>query len=408
MTAIRSHQWLEIQPVGLEASQGRVLRPEERELLAALRTAPVRMVDLFRRLRVTDGRQFQDLLARAVGRGWVVAHDQSPEAAPPPPVEASPSPAPADALGALLARYAADAHRDDVEAGTPAWERAPVPPVLEPASAPVEGAPATAPTSPSPPSYPAPAAAPDADALAGGGEESPSDPWARDAEEPWKEEPVRAPIPDRVDVGPEGADELFAAMGIDASKADKLLPPRSDDTARPAPPRSSGGHSNQALLEALAQAAPSAVPSAPVTVPEYGLPAADTAPRAPSSGAFPLLRDVGAVVGPGDSEPGGASEDAAPPPPKQDVFEDPTTRTRRRRSAREKMLDAARREEADRLAAKERAAAFQAKKAAEEAARKESVGRQKAQENLERSGTFMDRVERARRLRQGQDAAKKD
>ena len=385
MATIHSHQWLEIHEVGLEASQSRLLRVEERELLLALRSAPVRVVDLFRRLRVTDGQAFQDVLGKAVSRGWLVVHEVNPSA----PVVENPEPeAPAlsseDALGALLAKYAQEQEQasDDLGVAAPEWER---PAVAEELPAPVEEK------------------LPEAVSPALPSEEAPLEPneGLGFSEEPLPL-PAQAPsAPVYVETPPEGADELFAAMGLDPGQAEKLLPPASSEPA-PARPKETGSSwgGNQALLDALAAASPSFPAPSSVSVPEYGL--AAPAPAEPQDNTFVRLKDVGAVFGPGErADDSSGTGSPVPAKPDEDVLEDPTTRTRRRRSARERMLEAARREEADRQAARDRARQLQERKAAEEAQRKETIARQRAAEEMARGPSFLSRAEKARRIRDG-------
>lgn len=386
MATIHSHQWLEIHEVGLEASQSRLLRVEERELLLALRSAPVRVVDLFRRLRVTDGQAFQDVLGKAVSRGWLVVHDFNPSG----PVAEKPEPESAalsseDALGALLAKYAQEQEQasDDLGVAAPEWER---PAVAEDAPGSPMG------TGHSDEVVPVPL--PD-DALSEENQESSF------SEEPPSSVPKEPAAPVYVETPKEGADELFAAMGLDPGQAEKLLPPAPQEPAASRAKETSpswGG--NQALLDALSAASPSFPASSSVSVPEYGL--APPAPADPQDNTFVRLKDVGAVFGPGErADDSGGTGTPVPAAPDQDVLEDPTTRTRRRRSARERMLEAARREEADRQAARDRARQLQERKAAEEAQRKETIARQRAAEDMARGPSFLSRAEKARRIRDG-------
>lgn len=361
MTSIRSHQWLELKDLGMEACQSRSVRVEEKEALIALRS-PVRVVDLFRRLRVTDGRLFQEMLSRFVGRGWVAVHENNPlevELLEPEAEAEAPS---ADALGALLARYAQEEGSAAQKLGVelPDWE---------------------APSAPLP---------------------SPSV-ESREPLEQSSPEPAQAGVkpvePAYVETGPEGADALLAAMGVSPGSAPGLMKEHEEASGKNPEPSFGGG--NQALLDALAAALPTEAPSAPVKIPEYGL----AAPRQedPLDGGFVRLKDVGVTFGASggnaDSASGSAGSGALKKP--HQTLEEPTTRTRHRQAARERMLSAARREEADRQAAKERARQFKERKEAEEAQRKETVARQRATEEMSRGQSFLSRTEKARRIRDG-------
>lgn len=368
MATIHSHQWLKLNASGLEASQSRLLRTEERELLQALRSAPVRVVDLFRRLRVTDGQSFQEVLGKAASRGWIEVHDVNPAQAASPLAEPEPAALSSeDALGALLAKYAQEQEHvsEVVGVATPEWEK---PEILSEPEVVV--------------SFPV-----SADPFGMPSENSPAEPA-----------PAATVSEAHVDLPLEGADALFAAMGVDPEKAGGLMPPSPSD----APPKEqeSPFGSNQALLEALGASAPYAPSS--FSVPEYGLAVSQPSGPAAQDDGFVRLKDVGAGFGVGSrsEEP---TSPISPPvrPAKDEENDDPTTRTRHRLSARERMLEAARREEADRQAAKERAREAKERRAAEEEALRQRVAAQRAQEELARAPSFLSRAEKARRIRNG-------
>lgn len=369
MVTILSHQWLKLNATGLEASQSRSVRTEERELLQALRAAPVRVVDLFRRLRVTDGQAFQDVLGKAASRGWIEVHDTNPAEEKAPVAESEAPPLSSeDALGALLAKYAQEQEHVSEVAGvvTPEWEKP------ESLSEPDDVL--SFPVSPDP---------------FGPSSEGMSGPSVT---------PVTTVPTVHVAPSPEDADALFAAMGLDPEEATSLEPAPSRPESAPREAPSLG--SNQALLEALAASAPSSPSS--VSVPEYGLQASTPLDTSDKDDGFVRLRDVGEGFG-----EGGGSEDpsnpisppARPAPDRDD--DDPTTRTRHRRSARERMLEAARREEAERQAARERAREARERRAAEEEALRQKIASQRAQEEMARGPSFLSRAEKARRIRDG-------
>lgn len=365
MTPIRSHQWLALDPVGDEARDSRALRPEERDILTALSAGPVRMVDLFRRLRLTDSTQFQELLARGVGRGWLQVHNDDPRQAPVPSAFAvdtsSDTPVdPALALEQLLARYQAD-------------------PVVEPL-APAEPLPVSAPLPEPPPVSLVPPP------VESGSAPVPS--------------PARSVPPPRVVDGPE--DDWMAAMGVSPVALPTSPVPRS---AAPAPSDElpvSAAHAE--LLRALANTPPSAIDRPAVKVPAYGLGETLKPPSAEDPG-FVRLKDVGAVRGPGDgplSGPSGsgsvAPSAAVPAPPAQTT---PSARSRRQNNGREQFLAATRRQAVDRENARLLAQRNKQDQAERQMRHDDVVEQQRKVEATARRPSLREHAERARRIRDG-------
>ncbi len=346
MALIRSHQWLALDALGDTARDARTTRSEDRELLGALTAGPVRMVDLFRRLRQSDSNQFQDLLGRAVGRGWVQVHEQDPrvllDVDKVEPVQDAPSD-PASALEALLARY-------NVQEDAPA--AAPEPPATVPV--------VVASPSPVAPSLP-PAPESSSDEASG---------------EDWMSA-LGVSVPTR----PSQADPTTVQRLVQ--------PERPFDLSEP-----TGAHAE--LLRALAHAPPSAVSRPAVHVPEYGL--APSVDQSPASQDFVRLKDVGAVRGPGDGPP---TDPKSAPTPLPAPGTTPSVRSRRQHNGREQFLAAARRN----AAARDDARTLAERNKQEQKARKEQelerVAEQKKQEQAQRRPSLREHAERARRIRDG-------
>ena len=358
MAPIRSHQWLELDPIGDTARDSRALRPEERDILTALSAGPLRMVDLFRRLRLTDSAHFQELLARAVGRGWLQVHNDDPRQAPlssafaaEPSLETPVDPA--LALEQLLARYQAD------PVVTPS-----APPEVEPPLAPSsEPLPETVEVAASPPSV-----------------------------------PLRV-VPPPVMEGPQ--DDWMAALGVSPVALPASPDPRS---AAPAPADDlpvSAAHAE--LLRALANTPPSAIERPAVKVPAYGLGETIKRPSTEDPG-FVRLKDVGAVRGPGDgplsgsSGSGSVAPSAVPAPPVQTT---PSARSRRQNNGREQFLAATRRQAADRENAKLLAQRNKQEQLERKVRHDEAVEQQRKVEASARRPSLRERADRARRIRDG-------
>ena len=385
MSTIPSHHWLELSETGVQARSDRLLRPEERELIGALQAAPLRVVDLFRRLRVTDSQQFHSLLSRASGRGWFSVHEVRPNAAQVLVVEQdAPLPSPEDALGALLARYATEEAviSDEIGVIVPEWEQ-PIVPTPEAS----------------------PSDAPDDQTEVQEGTNDQESEGALPREEPISELPVPArPVshePLFVEVPKEGADALFAAMGFEGEV--KAWEPQSPDPRSYSDSDSNTDEGNNALLEALAHAASSQRSSSGVQVPEYGL--APSEEEEDKDSSFVRLMDIGGVFGETSSGSSGSSDTPSPVEKRRERArrqepEEVTTRSRRRNDARQRILVAARREQAEREAARERAERFKAEKAAADEKRRIQLQEQRAQEQAQEGNSFRSRIEKARRLKE--------
>jgi len=345
MTAIRSHQWLELHAQGAQAREAKTTRLEERELLLAVASGPVRMVDLFRRLRVGDSGQFQDLLSRVVGRGWLVVHETNPglRSGLPAALPQAPEDEPAEsALEALLARYKnfqEEPESADAALPNPA---SPPPPAAEE------------------PSLPSPSVSPP--------------PYSQGAMDDWMAAMGLAPAP-----------------GPAASPAPSASPPTSEE----APPLS-GAHAD--LMEALSASRQ----RPPVVVPAYGL--GGHPPVSPKEDpGFVRLKDVGAVRGPGD---GPASEPKSTPP-KPDALPAPSSslstkaRRQKQQNGREQFLAVARRNAAAREDARLTAQRLRQSILEQEERERAKVERQRQQEDAVRRPSIQERAERARKIRDG-------
>lgn len=359
MAPIRSHQWLELEALGNTLRDSRALRPEERELLTAVATGPVRMVDLFRRLRLTDSHQFQEMLARAVGRGWLQVHDENPRlppSSPGLPRDPEGEVDPARALENLLARYQAAP-----------LEPAPVVVIVEPA---VEPEPVAVELPPPP---------------------APQPP----AEQPPAPAPTPPPPPPAED-----ADNWMAALGVSAPQVFPSSKPKSFT------PEEEIGHLSPAhadLLRALANTPPSAIERPAVHVPAYGF--GERAPsQDPADPGFVRLKDVGAVRGPGDgasSEPTSGHVPSAAPPKAPAPSTTPSVRSRRQNNGREQFLAATRRNAAAREGAKALADRNKQDIRARKQADEEAMLKQRKLEDAVRRPSLRDHAERARRIRDG-------
>lgn len=424
---IYSHQWLEIQESGDRIRLDRATKYEDRELLQALRLEPVRVVDLFRRMRVSDSHVFQEMLGRMVSRGWVKVHEANPtenlgdsQPALPASLGAPKEDPPGgsgdqgSALDALLARYARSASEgtevpwEASQEGMPSEEDLLIalrgttdfqpaeprqephqekPPIATHTSVSVTGETVESLVLPDPVELPSPFLSESVTE-----KEVPLPPWEA--------------IPPSPPVNEEEESALMAAMGLSGKKTGHQAPPRRPVAAAP-PSERWGGGGHEALLAALRQEKPSGLENPPVEVPSYGLGLSASPPPADSQHSdFVRLRDVGAVHGPGDGASGAPTTPSDLPQPlpvkaSRKEPEEMTARSRRRHEDRSKMLDAARREAAARQEAKDRAAQRLRERDAAAAVQREKVMLQRAQEDMGRGGTFMDRAERARRIREG-------
>lgn len=370
MTSIPSHFWLEILDAGREARDSRGTRLDDRELLAALGNRPLRVLDVFRRLRWTDSRLFQEALARGVARGWLRSLEEEPGSPgrPGEPSEASME-EDEDALARLVARHAAQAD----SRGEEATDLLPEGTDLD-LSDPEAG-------------WPLP------DALASGepSQEGGADARMHDEERPWEKIPP-SPPPSRAD-----ADSLLEAMRLPRALLDA---PPEEPPAQEAPvPRELADDTLLRLLRGAPDQAPAT--GAVVPVPEYGM--APPAPARPAQDeGFVRLRDVGAVRGPGDGPaPAGVSsgkEAGGEPGPM-------TARSRGRLEDRQRMLAAARREAAARAQARERARQRQQEIEARAQEVEDARKQHRLQEEANRGASFLGRAERARRLRAKLDLA---
>jgi len=339
MALIRSYQWLALEPSGDDARESGIVRTEEREVLLALSAGPARMVDLFRRLRWSDSRQFQELLSRAVGRGWLTVHDDNPLTASTVPVPEKPSQPtalnPAQALEQLLARYDANPESPSV-----------APAVPEPSQA-----------------------------------------------LPPAEEESKEPAPSLPKPGPASEDDWMSALGVTTAPpyAERAPFAPLEEEGAPVSPE------HAELLQSLAHA-----PARPaVRVPAYGL--GDSSSPLPEDPGFVRLKDVGGVRGPGDSpSSGGASAPTANPvAPSKAPATSPSVRSRRQNNGRDQFLAATRRNAAARETAKIQADRFKQEQLERKQREEEAVAERRRAEQAIRRPSLREQAERARKIRDG-------
>lgn len=402
MTAILSHQWLELTPEGTEARDGKVLRGHERDMLVVLGARPCRLVDLFRRLQMRDLGQFNELLQRAVLRHWVRVHDEEPSVAGDPADSVLPVvPASGNALADLMARYTqqtppAPARASGPDSGSAGLADTAPGPVVELASVEEAEADLTLLESPSPE---------DALALLSEGARLPE----TGAEESDQALEAEGPAPWELipEAGPgteEDTQALLRAMGIIGRDPSARVPIQAPPAPAPSVPAWRGQGGESALLEALSRGGTlsSSEPSSVVIpVPAYGLPPQASPAPAGAEDGFIRLRD---------QEPYQASPTTPAPPmpaPRPEPAGPLSERSQHRLAAREQLLSSARREAAERQANKDRQQKMEAERAAAQAEREARLEAQRKAEQASQAGTLRARAEKARALRErlekGQD-----
>ena len=401
MSNIPPHFWLEMLPAGIEAQSVRTLRVEDREFLAAVGSRPIRVLDVFRRLRWPESQAFQEALNRLVIRGWLVAREQlEPSTSP---TQEAPDATGEESLLALLARYAQDGPEDeetdsvklDSMGDRPSSWSAEARAATEDRLDVSQGA-----TSPSTDEFfQAPSLEGEAESLPS---QSADEPAEDDGPKPWELLPPSPPPSE------EDAADLLAAMGLSPGLAAKPSAP----APAPPPSRQTEFPGHDGLLKALLRGSPLPDIDPVVDVPAYGMgPAASPSPPAPDD--FVRLRDIGATVGPGDGPPSSPSEPAPvvrpiAPRPAAAPAEPMSERSRRRHEDRQRMLESARRERAQRDEARERAEKMRIQKQVAAEERERTLKHQRALEEAARGSTFLSRAERARRIRDGVPPKSKD